>query len=93
MSRALVTGASGFIGEHTVPALEERGFEVIAARGDLLAPGVPERIVADARPTHLVHLAWHTEHGEYWESRPTTTISRPPSPCSTPSRAAAAGAP
>jgi nucleoside-diphosphate-sugar epimerase len=68
VSRALVTGAGGFIGQHAVPALRERGFEAIAARGDLLAPGVPEQIVADARPTHLLHLAWHTEHGEYWES-------------------------
>jgi nucleoside-diphosphate-sugar epimerase len=68
VSRVLVTGAGGFIGQHAVPALRERDFEVIAARGDLLAAGLPDEIVADARPTHLLHLAWHTEHGEYWES-------------------------
>jgi nucleoside-diphosphate-sugar epimerase len=69
--RVLVTGAGGFIGRHAVSALRERGFEVRAAGradGDLLAPGVPERLVAETEPTHLLHLAWDTEPGRYWTS-------------------------
>jgi nucleoside-diphosphate-sugar epimerase len=69
--RVLVTGAGGFIGRHAVAALRERGFEVLAAGradGDLLSPGAPERLIAERRPTHLLHLAWNTEHGRFWSA-------------------------
>lgn len=82
MSRVLVTGASGFIGRHTLTRLVERGFEVHAvARSapsdgseatwhetDLLEPGAPERLVRDSRPSHLLHLAWFATPGEFWSS-------------------------
>ena len=81
MSRVLVTGATGFIGRQALAPLRSRGFDVHAVarrRGtddgatwheaDLLEPGEAERIVDAARPTHLLHLAWFAEHGEYWES-------------------------
>ena len=35
---------------------------------DLLAPGAAERLVAETQPTHLLHLAWYTEHGSFWNS-------------------------
>jgi nucleoside-diphosphate-sugar epimerase len=80
VSRVLVTGASGFIGRWAVGALAERGHEVHAAArrpgaaqvawhaADLLEPGAAERVVAAARPTHLLHLAWYAEPGRYWTS-------------------------
>jgi nucleoside-diphosphate-sugar epimerase len=79
--RVLVTGATGFIGRHTLAPLRERGFEVHATArttpagpaedvtwhpADLLDPAVPARLVADAQPTHLLHLAWNAEPGRYW---------------------------
>ena len=80
MSRVLVTGATGFVGRVAVAALAERGLEIHAAARlraddvpadachevDLLAEGAPEGLVRDAAPTHLLHLAWTTEHGRYW---------------------------
>jgi nucleoside-diphosphate-sugar epimerase len=70
VSRVLVTGATGFIGRHAPAALEARGHEVVAvsrATGhDLLEPGAAERVIAEVRPTHLLHLAWYAEHGRFW---------------------------
>ena len=81
MKRVLVTGAGGFIGRHAVEALAARGFEVhaLAAPGeelpvgltavrreaDLLDPVSTAKAVADAAPTHLLHLAWYAVPGKY----------------------------
>jgi nucleoside-diphosphate-sugar epimerase len=78
VKRALVTGASGFVGRAAVEALAAAGYEVHAvSRGrregahwhtaDLLEPGAAAEVMRDARPSHLLHLAWTTEHGRYWE--------------------------
>jgi nucleoside-diphosphate-sugar epimerase len=80
VSSVLVTGATGFVGRHTLPALLRYGHEVHAVArtppagagevtwhaADLLEPGAAERVVAAARPSHLLHLAWYAEHGRYW---------------------------
>lgn len=82
MKSVLVTGASGFIGRQTLKPLIERGYRVHAvarrpAHGeaagsvtwhacDLLAPGAAEALIATARPSHLLHLAWNTAPGQYW---------------------------
>ena len=77
MKRVLVTGISGFIGSHVVEPLLARGFEVHGVsssartapagaalhRADLLAPGVAEELIAQVRPTHLLHLAWVSNPG------------------------------
>lgn len=58
--RALVTGAAGFVGSHLVPELAEHGFDVTAAdrtAGDVTDPRAMRRLVAEARPTHVFHLA------------------------------------
>ena len=59
--RILVTGATGFLGHHIVPALKSNFAAEIVAVGrkdyDLLKPGVPERMLAEVRPDCVVHLA------------------------------------
>jgi nucleoside-diphosphate-sugar epimerase len=76
---ALVTGASGFVGRAAVAALLGRGYEVHGVArspagdvevdawhaADLLDPTDLEALVRDAGATHLLHLAWATEHGQY----------------------------
>jgi nucleoside-diphosphate-sugar epimerase len=76
VSRVLVTGATGYIGRQVVEALRRRGHDVVAAssrvrpetgiRADLLAPGGPAALVAEADAQDLVHLAWYAEHGRFW---------------------------
>jgi len=83
VKRILVTGAGGFIGRNTLEPLRARGFEVHGAiapgegldvRGvlahvvNLLDPPQVRRLLSDVAPSHLLHLAWCTEHGEYWEA-------------------------
>jgi len=83
MKRVLVTGASGFIGGHSLPHLVARGFEVHAAgyrrvplngdgvrwhRGDLLDKANISDLLAEVAPTHLLHFAWYAEPGKYQES-------------------------
>ncbi|KQT19975.1 NAD-dependent dehydratase [Methylobacterium sp. Leaf399] len=79
--RVLVTGGSGFVGRSVLPLLVRRGFTVHAAgpdpvdlagvvghRIDLLDAAQRRAVVADIRPTHLLHLAWYAEPGAYWTS-------------------------
>ncbi len=80
--RVLVTGASGFVGRQAVAALRSSGFEVVAVSShervgapdvvwrqcDLLDAVQTERLLAEVHPTRLLHLAWYTEAGKYWES-------------------------
>lgn len=84
MTHVLVTGAGGFLGRATLAPLVERGWQVTAV-GRRAPAGVPEGVRALAldladgtqvracidrlRPTHLLHLAWYTEHGKYWAAR------------------------
>jgi nucleoside-diphosphate-sugar epimerase len=77
----LVTGASGFVGRTAVEALVARGHEVHAVArtpaadvpahrwhtADLLDAGAADRLVRTARPGALLHLAWTTEHGRFWD--------------------------
>jgi nucleoside-diphosphate-sugar epimerase len=70
MGRVLVTGASGFVGRAAVAALSTAGHEVKAVSSrdaDLLDPGAAGELVREARASHLLHLAWTTAHGRYWE--------------------------
>lgn len=84
----LVTGASGLIGRQVLGPLIARGFAVHAAarrpltqdtRGviwhsaDLLDPVARAALIDAVVPTHLLHLAWVTEHGEFWE-HPANTV-------------------
>jgi len=63
--------------------LRKRGFEVHAVarrapeggageirwhNAELMDSAERERLLAQAQPTHLLHLAWYAEHGKYWTS-------------------------
>lgn len=69
MKKVVVTGATGFIGRHCLPLLEERGYEVVplsSKKCDLLDEEEVKRFFTAARPSHLLHLAWETTPGKFW---------------------------
>jgi nucleoside-diphosphate-sugar epimerase len=79
--RVLVTGAGGLIGSGALQPLIDLGYEVHAAgrregshvdvrwhRLDLLDEAAPGALVRELSPSHLLHLAWYTEHGRFWEA-------------------------
>jgi nucleoside-diphosphate-sugar epimerase len=81
--RTLVTGATGLIGRTLPGPLLEAGHEVHAAikgapgpdrpglqwhQVDLLVPGAADALMDSVRPTHLVHLAWHTDYSNHRDS-------------------------
>jgi nucleoside-diphosphate-sugar epimerase len=77
--RVVITGGSGMIGRWAAAELTNRGWDVVllgrtAPPGlairqmDLLSAGPVTRAIEEIRPTHLLHLAWTTTHGEFWTS-------------------------
>ena len=83
MKRVIVTGASGFIGRYTLQMLVQAGFEVHAVSRDpdpKLCEGVlwhhldimddrsAGALCSSIEATHLMHLAWYTEHGKFWHA-------------------------
>ncbi len=84
MKTVLLTGARGFIGSHCLEALLARGFNVHAVSSSSHRGSYPEqvqwhhadlhngehvlRLMADARPEYLLHLAWDVTRGVYWRS-------------------------
>jgi nucleoside-diphosphate-sugar epimerase len=84
--KVLVTGASGYIGRHTLLPLLDSGCEVYAIsrrrdvdfewpRGvnvltlDLFDDAARKKTFAEIAPQWLLHLAWCTEHGKFWEAQ------------------------
>jgi GDP-4-dehydro-6-deoxy-D-mannose reductase len=70
LSRALVTGGSGFVGGHLVALLAERGDEVEApprAELDVLDPEAVARAVRDNTPERIFHLAAFASPGRSWD--------------------------
>jgi nucleoside-diphosphate-sugar epimerase len=81
MQRILVTGASGFVGRHCLPRLVASGWQVHAVtsqptlqsgdgvtwhHANLLDRADTERMMRQAQPSHLLHLAWYTTPGRFW---------------------------
>ncbi|MFA7281141.1 MAG: NAD(P)-dependent oxidoreductase [Sterolibacterium sp.] len=78
----LITGASGFLGRFVVKALSRQGIETIIAgrrrpqgvaaedflQIDFLGSPDYTNLVESSNATHLIHLAWYTEHAKYWTS-------------------------
>ena len=77
--KILLTGGAGFIGRYVVKEIERQGMDYVslqrsairepqAIQVDLLSIENLESLFREIRPTHLVHIAWYTEHGKYWNS-------------------------
>jgi GDP-4-dehydro-6-deoxy-D-mannose reductase len=68
--RVFITGASGFAGPYLVAACEAAGDVVVPAppssQADLADPEVARRLVAEARPDVVYHLAARAHVGESW---------------------------
>jgi nucleoside-diphosphate-sugar epimerase len=81
--KVLVTGGSGFIGQHCLAQLRSKGYEVhvVSSKPPLRIAGLQwhqanllditqiKDLVYKVKPSHLLHLAWYTEHGKYWTSQ------------------------
>jgi GDP-4-dehydro-6-deoxy-D-mannose reductase len=71
VTRALITGATGFAGRHLLAACAAAGDDVIAAppsaEADLTDAAVVRSLVRDARPDVIYHLAARAHVGQSWE--------------------------
>jgi nucleoside-diphosphate-sugar epimerase len=83
MGRLLVTGGGGFVGLPVLERLAARGEEVhaLSTRSgrqelhgvrwhllDLYDGAAVEQLLRELAPERLVHLAWCTEHGRFWNA-------------------------
>ncbi len=79
--RVLLTGASGFIGRYVINQLVDAGIDAVVVgrsrpndyRGDFVEADLLQSedysdLVQRAGASHLIHLAWYAEHGQYWTS-------------------------
>jgi len=82
-AKILLTGATGFIGRHVLQNLVSQPVEIHTVSRhplatatthhthhilDLLDQQATSALVAEIRPTHLLHLAWDVTHGTFWTS-------------------------
>jgi nucleoside-diphosphate-sugar epimerase len=80
--RLLLTGAGGFVGRHVAAAAAaDPAIALVTAgrgcspevsgtapfhRADLSDPAAAAALIAEVRPTHVIHAAWETGHPGYW---------------------------
>ncbi len=80
MKSVLLTGGTGFIGQHCIPLLLERDYEVHAVtskniksqhsgvfwhQADLLKINKISELVENIKPSHLLHFAWYLKPGQW----------------------------
>lgn len=84
MNSVLVTGATGFIGRHTLKRLSDEFDHVYVVyrsepvatnianlswhKADLLSTDQVSSLFEEISPANLLHLAWYAEHGKYGHS-------------------------
>ncbi len=81
MKKVIVTGATGFVGKHSLEPLLKKGYEVHAISTqkisskeiiwhqlDLFDREKTAALCATIRATHLLHFAWTTTPGLFWSS-------------------------
>ena len=83
MKKVIVTGASGFIGKHTLNTLIQKDFEVHAVSSqlqpqtngvvkwyqvNLLDANQTKEFFSKIQATHLLHFAWYAVPGKYWQA-------------------------
>ncbi|KZB70069.1 MULTISPECIES: NAD(P)-dependent oxidoreductase [Thalassospira] len=81
--KVLVTGANGLIGPYASQKLFHTGHDVITCgrsvpedgalpgrhiSGDLLDADFRKQLIESERPDGLIHLAWQTKHGHFWNA-------------------------
>ena len=81
--KILVTGANGLIGPYACAKLIAAGHDVITCgrstpkagdlpghhiSGDLLDADFRKQLIETERPEGLLHLAWQTKHGHFWNA-------------------------
>jgi nucleoside-diphosphate-sugar epimerase len=80
--RVLLTGASGYLGQHVLSRLRARDCEIVLLGRsrpvgaeslpwlpvDLLDGSDLAPVLREARASHLLHLAWYAEYGKFWTS-------------------------
>lgn len=80
--RVIITGATGFIGRRIVELASSTDWEVFCCgrsirpdwlhdgvqwlQGNLLDETFRSELILAVKPTHLINLAWYTEHSKYW---------------------------
>jgi GDP-4-dehydro-6-deoxy-D-mannose reductase len=78
LARVLITGASGFAGRHLVAACTAAGDEVVSAppssQADLRSADAARRVVAEAAPSIVFHLAAQAHVGRSWAD-PLSTLN------------------
>lgn len=83
MKKVIVTGGAGFIGRHTLEPLINSGYavhvlvrpgsqfthqDVVVHDVDLLDASQHMRLMDEIKPTHLIHTAWYTKNGLFWDA-------------------------
>lgn len=78
--KVLVTGATGFIGRYLVSFLKINKIDHVclnrkyrndhknAYQADIIQTEDFSNLMEQIKPTHIIHLAWCTEHGHFWDS-------------------------
>ncbi len=53
----------------SAPICSEANHRIIWHQADLLVDASPSEVLEHVKPTHLIHGAWVTDHGAFWEHK------------------------